>query len=93
MTDRKNNGPKTELASLSPECMNQLCDMVIAKLKGKYAAGLDSQASCRGFGSHHPLQDCIDLLPDFFHKSDFTSPLNFRHLRIVRLQGFSIGCL
>jgi len=44
------------LASLTPECLDQLCDLIIAKLEEKNLRRLASQARRRGFESHHPLQ-------------------------------------
>ena len=44
------------LAYLTPECLDQLCDMIIAKLAVRNPWGLASQARRRGFESHHPLQ-------------------------------------
>jgi len=44
------------LASLSPESVDQLCEIVIAKLEGRNKGVLASQARRRGFESHHPLQ-------------------------------------
>ncbi len=43
------------LASLSPECLDQLCDRIIARLEGWDQWRLASQARRRGFESHHPL--------------------------------------
>ena len=45
------------LAYLTPECLDQLCDMIIAKLAVRNPWGLASQARRRGFESHHPLQN------------------------------------
>ena len=49
---RQQNGG---LASLTPECLDQLCDLIIAKLEEKNLWGLTSQARRRGFKSQHPL--------------------------------------
>jgi len=49
------------LASLTPESINQLCDMVISKLKEDGLGVLASQAKSRGFESHHPLHKIFDF--------------------------------
>ena len=55
MVDQNREQPKGGLASLSPEAVDQLCDLVIAKLEGRDQWGLASQVRRRGFESHHPL--------------------------------------
>ena len=55
MYNQKENNLEGVLASLSPECVDQLCSIIIAKLTGMNPRALASQASCRGFESHHPL--------------------------------------
>jgi len=42
-------------ASLPPEALDQLCDMIIAKLQDRNTWGPAFQAGCRGFESLLPL--------------------------------------
>jgi len=56
MYNLKDNNLEGVLASLSPECVDQLCSIIIAKLTGMNPRALASQARRRGFESHHPLQ-------------------------------------
>jgi len=56
MYNLKDNNLEGVLASLSPECVDQLCSIIIAKLTGMNPRALASQAGRRGFESHHPLQ-------------------------------------
>ena len=56
MATRGKSNVEGVLASLSPESMDQLCDMIIAKLAEKGLGMYVSQAKSRGFESHHPLQ-------------------------------------
>jgi len=45
MVDQNREPPKGGLASLSPEAVDQLCDLIIAKLEGRDPRGLASQPS------------------------------------------------
>jgi len=56
MANRKKSDVEGVLASLSPESMDQLCDMIVAKLAERGLGKPISQAKSRGFESHHPLQ-------------------------------------
>ena len=42
-------------ASLPPEALDQLCDMILAKLQARNLWGPAFQAGCRGFESRLPL--------------------------------------
>ncbi len=42
-------------ASLPPEALDQLCDMIIAKLQARNLWEPAFQAGCRGFEPHLPL--------------------------------------
>ncbi len=55
MAIRKKSNVEGVLASLSPESMDQLCDMIVAKLAERGLGKPISQAKRRGFESHHPL--------------------------------------
>jgi len=55
MANRKKSNVEGVLASLSPESMDQLCDMIVAKLAERGLGKPISQAKSRGFESHHPL--------------------------------------
>ena len=46
---------KRVLASLSHDGVDQLCDLIIARLEERTQRVLASQARSRGFESHHPL--------------------------------------
>ena len=56
MADRNANQLKRIPASLTPEVLEQLCDMVIAKLQMRNVWGPAFQAGCRGFESPSPTQ-------------------------------------
>ena len=49
------NSAETVLASLSPDALDKLADLIIAKLTAKERGVLLPYARCRGFESHHPL--------------------------------------
>ncbi len=51
----KRNSAKRRLASLSPDGVDQLCDLIIARLEERTQTTITSQARRRGFESHHPL--------------------------------------
>ncbi len=57
---------KRLLASLSHDGVDQLCDLIIARLEERTQRGLASQAEGRGFESHLPLtkskRPCLDSL-------------------------------
>jgi hypothetical protein len=55
MKEQDLNRPKRGLASLSPEGLEQLCDLIISRLEGRSSQGQASQARRRGFESLHPL--------------------------------------
>ena len=55
MADPNQGQQNGGLAYLTPECLDQLCDMIIAKLAVRNPWGLASQARRRGFESLHPL--------------------------------------
>ena len=55
MIDNRDNWLKRVPASLTPEVVEQLCDMIIARLKAKNLWGPAFQAGCRGFESRLPL--------------------------------------
>ncbi len=44
MVNQNSKQPEGGLASLSPEALDQLCDLIIAKLEGRNPRGLASQA-------------------------------------------------
>ena len=54
MATRKKSNVEGVLASLSPEGMNQLCDMIVAKLAERDLGRPISQARRRGLESLHP---------------------------------------
>ncbi|MBA7709433.1 hypothetical protein ES703_118351 [subsurface metagenome] len=56
MENRKKSNVERVLASLNPESMDQLCDMIVARLAERGLGKPVSQAKSRGFESHHPLQ-------------------------------------
>jgi len=56
MTDNRDNRVKRVPASLTPEVVDQLCDMIIARLEARNLWGPAFQAGCRGFESRLPLQ-------------------------------------
>ena len=56
MANRNKSDVERVLASLSPESMDQLCDMIVARLAERGLGKPISQAKSRGFESHHPLQ-------------------------------------
>ena len=62
MADQNSNQLDRVLAFLSPECLDQLCDLIIAKLEGRNPWVLTSQARRRGFESHHPLHFVTSIL-------------------------------
>jgi len=62
MYNQKDNNLEGVLASLSPECVDQLCNIIIAKLTGMNPRALASQARRRGFESHHPLHEARQRL-------------------------------
>ena len=51
MANQNSNQPDGVLAFLSPEGLEQLCDLIIAKLEGRNPRVLSSQARRRGFES------------------------------------------
>jgi len=66
------------LAYLTPECLDQLCDLIIAKLAVRNPWGLASQARRRGFESHHQVYP-INLVSNS-GTSDKISRLEHRHI-------------
>ncbi len=59
MENRKKSKVERVLASLNPESMDQLCDMIVAKLAERGLGKPISQAKSRGFESHHPLLQSV----------------------------------
>jgi len=51
--------PERVLASLSPEILDRLADLIVAKLNGRNPGVLASQAEGRGFESHLLLHPAI----------------------------------
>ena len=56
MVDNNDNKVNRVPASLTHEVLDQLCDMIIAKLQARNLWGPAFQAGCRGFESRLPLQ-------------------------------------
>jgi hypothetical protein len=59
MENRKKSNVERVLASLNPESMDQLCDMIVAKLAERGLGKPISQAKSRGFESHHSLSQSV----------------------------------
>ena len=55
MANRNKSDVERVLASLNPESMDQLCDLIVAKLAERGLGMPVSQARRRGFESLHPL--------------------------------------
>jgi hypothetical protein len=53
MENRKKSNVERVLASLNPESMDQLCDMIVARLAERGLGKPISQAKSRGFESNH----------------------------------------
>jgi hypothetical protein len=59
MATRKKSNVEGVLASLSPESLDQLCDMIVAKLAERGLGKPISQAKSHGFESHHSLSQSV----------------------------------
>ena len=92
-------------ASLPPEALDQLCDMIIAKLQDRNTWGPAFQAGCRGFESLLPLQEpkrgtCFHKMSienlmtryELTARAELKSPKTVEHVKLsVKLFTSSVG--
>ena len=78
--------PQRVPASLPPEALDQLCNMIIAKLQARNLREPAFQAGCREFESRLPLHGLVAqwqsgrLITDWSQVRNLPSPLNHQFL-------------